>query len=300
MQLKPHLEKLKAAMSNPKCSQEDISLLREAMELYSEWDRKLNLLTSKGKDRVKEMVDLLNWYKDELEVGMIMKRKSRFLRRQRGQLKLESSITEEFFVKLIHPYIIQGLGDVTQVVIGPAKTYMSISFFPSGVGELSEKGIHPVLKQKDMDFMIGKKVFYQFSTGQGLFRKQASSEGTFTVSLVAAECKTNLDKTMFQEAAGTAARLKQGCPMAKYFLLVEYLDMLPEDPRSTEIDNVFLLRHARRLSVDKRDVLEEVENQRKGFPIDYEVIWRFVGEIQAAVNATWLDQSEVLRRGSFI
>jgi len=246
------------------------------------------------------MVDLLNQYKDGLEVEMIMKRQSRFLWRQRGQLKLESSIIEEFLIKLMHPDIIQGLGDVTQVVIGPAKTYMSMSFFPAGAGELSEKGIEPVLKEKDMDFMIGKKVFYRFSTSPEPVRKKAFSEGTFTVSLVAAECKTNLDKTMFQEAAGTAARLKQGSPSAKYFLLVEYLDMVPEDPRSTEIDNVFLLRHARRLNVDKRDVVEEVENQRRGFPIDHEVIWKFIQEIQAAVNATWLDQSEVLRRGSFI
>ena len=46
MQLKPHLEKLKAAISNPKCSQQDISLLEEAMELYNEWDRKLSTLWS--------------------------------------------------------------------------------------------------------------------------------------------------------------------------------------------------------------------------------------------------------------
>jgi len=105
---------------------------------------------------------------------------------------------------------------------------------------------------------------------------------------------------MFQEAAGTAARLKQGVPTAKYFLLVEYLDMIPEDPRTTEIDNVFLLRHARRLPVGKRDLLEFVEAQRREFPIDHEVIWRLVLEILASLNAAWLDTNEVLRRGSFI
>ena len=51
---------------------------------------------------------------------------------------------------------------------------------------------------------------------------------------------------MFQECAGTAARLKQGCPVSKYYALVEYLDMQAEDTRLTEIDNVFLLRRAKR------------------------------------------------------
>lgn len=300
IELRPHLEKLKAAISNPKCSDTDVRLLKEALELYKEWDNKLTSLTSKGKERVKQMVDLLNWYKNKLEVEMIVGRKAEFLRRQRGQLKLESSVLEEFLIRIIHPDIIRGLGDVTQVIIGPAKTYMSMSFFPSGSGELSTKRIQPVLKEKDMDFLVGRRVFYKFAEEPTFFGQEVSVGGSFAVSLVAAECKTNLDKTMFQEAAGTATRLKQGTPMAKYFLLVEYLDMTPEDPRSTDIDNVFLLRHARRLSVEKRDVLEEVKRQREEFPIDYQVIWKFIEEIQAAVYATWLDEKEVLQRGSFI
>jgi len=34
--------------------------------------------------------------------------------------------------------------------------------------------------------------------------------------VLAAECKANLDKTMFQEARATASALKQGCPIARY------------------------------------------------------------------------------------
>jgi hypothetical protein len=118
--------------------------------------------------------------------------------------------------------------------------------------------------------------------------------------VLATECKVNLDKTMFQEAAGTAARLKQGCPTSRYYLMVEYLDMEPEDCRLTAIDNVFLLRHAKRLPFEKRNIYEEVRQQHALFPIDAEVIWRFCQSIQDFVKAVWYDPAGVLERGSFI
>ncbi|MBM3212510.1 Bpu10I family restriction endonuclease [Candidatus Poribacteria bacterium] len=52
----------------------------------------------------------------------------------------------------------------------------------------------------------------------------------------------NIDKTMFQEAAGTATLLKQGCPSSKYYVLAEYLDMEPENPRLTDIDKCFFVK----------------------------------------------------------
>jgi hypothetical protein len=124
----PHLDKLNAAISNPKCT-EDIHLLNEAKALYSDWITGLDALTSHGKPRVVEMVKLLNEYKDTFEIELVMRRGSDFLRRQKGQLKLDNSILEEFLIRLIHPYIIQGLGD-TRFVTGPQNTFMSLSFRP--------------------------------------------------------------------------------------------------------------------------------------------------------------------------
>lgn len=104
---------------------------------------------------------------------------------------------------------------------------------------------------------------------------------------------------MFQECSGTASRLKQGCPLAKYYALVEYLDMQPEDVRLTDIDNVFLLRKAKRLSYEKRSVLAEIRAQHKNFPIADDVILKFVKEMQDFVDSTWYDPEEALKRGSF-
>jgi hypothetical protein len=44
---------------------------------------------------------------------------------------------------------------------------------------------------------------------------------------VCAECKTNLDKTMFQEAVATSRDLKIAVPNSLYFLICEFLDMTP-------------------------------------------------------------------------
>lgn len=125
-------------------------------------------------------------------------------------------------------------------------------------------------------------------------------QGKLVLAVLAAECKVNLDKTMFQEAAGTAARFKQGCPTSRYYLLVEYLDMEPEDCRLTALDNVFLLRHTKRLPFEKRSIYAEVKQQHEQAPIDPDVIWRFVGELQSFIDAVWYDPGKALQRGSFV
>ena len=297
MSLTPHKDKVIAAISNPKCSS-DKSLLKEVLARYVDWVKSMEALTSSKKERVDEMVKLLNDYKDFLEVEIIAKRGTAFLKRQKGQLKLDNSVLEEFLIYLVNPKIIDGLPNNFKIDRGPHTAFMSLSFRPEGVESLNKKP-SIVLKQKDQDFTLGKKIHYKFSSSS-TFDKTKTTTGELYLSVFAAEIKVNYDKTMFQECAGTAGRLKQGCPIAKYYALVEYLDMLPEDCRLTEIDNVFLLRKTKRLAVNKRSILAEVEKQHKDFPIDKDVIWNFVQEIQHFVNAVWYDPKEALKRGSFV
>jgi hypothetical protein len=291
----PHKEKLLAAIENPKCRQ-DAAVLKAALDAYTDWIRKLDALSSTGTRKVAEMTKLLNEYKDLLEVELIAQRGSAFLKRQKGQLKLDNSVLEEFLVRLVDPSVLQGLPGF-ELEVGPQTAFMSLSFRPVGISSLDRKP-ELVLKVKDQDFAIGRTLHYKFSSNPA-FEPERTSCGKLFLAVLAAECKVNLDKTMFQECAGTAARLKQGCPVSKYFALVEYLDMEPEDPRLTDINNVFLLRHARRLPFEKRDVLNEVRNLHQAFPIDPAIIARFVAEIQAFINAVWYNPNEVLKRGSF-
>jgi len=291
-----HKEKILAAISNPK-AKADIELLKEALKAYEAWIKKLNSLTTKGEERVKEMTALLNEYKDYLEVDLIATKGSDFLKRQKGQLKLDNSVMEEFLIHLVHPSILDGLPNF-DLETGPQTAFMSLAFRPSNINTLNEKP-EVIFKVKDQDFTIGKSIHYKFSSDSS-FNKAKTVSGKFNLAVLAAECKVNYDKTMFQECAGTATRLKHGCPVAKYFALVEYLDMQPEDVRLTDIDNVFLLRKAKRLPFDKRSSLEEVKKQHKDFPIQADVIWMFVKEIQNFVTAAWYDPNEAIKRGSFI
>ncbi len=293
----PHRDKLLAAMRNPKCTPADKDLLTEGLKAYDEWTTAIGGLESEGDARVRDLTSLLNRYKDYLEVDLIARKGSAFVRRQKGQLKLDNSIIEEFLVHLINPNVIEGLPDL-RLGIGPCTAFMSLAFMPTSLSALGQKP-SVVMKEKDQDFVIGKTIHYKFCPDRE-FDRTITAEGKLVLAVLAAECKINLDKTMFQEAAGTAARLKQGCPLSRYYVLVEYLDMQPEDSRLTAIDNVFLLRHAKRLPFEKRDVFEEVKAQHHTCPIDPEIILRFVNEIRFFVGAAWYDPNSALVRGSFV
>jgi hypothetical protein len=254
-------------------------------------------LRSTGRDRVNELVRLLNTYKDFLEVNLIAKRGSDFIKRQKGQLKLDNSVIEEFLPYLACPEIVPGITH-DRFLTGPQQAFMSLSFMPRSFESLGTKP-EVVVKVKDQDFIIGSAIHFKFAP-DAAFAPGHTASGNFALAVLSAECKINLDKTMFQEASGTASRLKQGCPVAKYFLLVEYLDMAPEDPRLAQIDNVFLLRKAKRLPFEKRSVLAEVEKQHREYPISQDVMWAFVSELEMFVGAILYDPERALRTGAFV
>ena len=94
----PHKDKLTAALGNPKCKASDIDILNQCLIQYDKWIAAVSKVTSTGKARVIELTRLFNAYKDEIEVDLISKSQSPFLIRQKGQLKLDNSIIEEFLI----------------------------------------------------------------------------------------------------------------------------------------------------------------------------------------------------------
>lgn len=196
MSLTPHHDKIVAAISNPKCKDDKI-LLEEVLERYKDWIGLTHSLKSKGKARVGQMVDFLNEYKDFLEVDIIAKQGSSFIKRQKGQLKLDNSVLEEFLIHLVDKRILNGLPNDSNIECGPHTSFMSLSFRPTGIESLSRKP-SIILKQKDQDFTIGKKIHYKFSSSSD-FEKDITECGELYLSVFAAEIKINYDKTMFQE-----------------------------------------------------------------------------------------------------
>lgn len=292
----PHKEKLLAAIQNNKAIS-DRPLLEEALCAYDSWIDMMRKATGTGKVLVENLVDALNQYKDHIEVELIARRGSDFLKRQKGQLKIDNSIIEEFLPHLIDNRILDNLPTSFALETGSQTSFMSLSFSPTSINELYKPTI--IVKEKDQDFTIGKSIFYKFSSDEN-FSSESTIVGKLFLAVLAVECKVNYDKTMFQECAGTASRLKQGCPVSKYYTFVEYLDMQPEDTRLTSIDNVFLLRKAKRLPFEKRNVYEEIRAQHRDNPIAKDVVWNFIQEVQSFVNSTWYDPEQALERGSFV
>ncbi len=121
----------------------------------------LGKLRSKGEQRVMDATKLLNEYKDHLEVELIAARGSAFLKRQKGQLKLDNSVMEEFLIHMVDPDIMSGLPSF-DLEIGPHNAFMTFSFRPASVSSLNGKPT-TVIKSKDQDFTIGRTLHFKFS-----------------------------------------------------------------------------------------------------------------------------------------
>lgn len=126
---------------------------------------------------------------------------------------------------------------------------------------------------------------------------------------VCAECKTNLDKTMFQEAVATSRDLKIAVPSSLYFLVCEFLDMTPVSINSTHIDDVLIVRKAKRMSSNVR---QEYKNagERRRHRDDYvkfvesakyyaDVFQRMIDKVQYLIDDTHPELDTVLKTRHF-
>jgi hypothetical protein len=153
----PHKDKLIAAINNPKCSEKDKDILVEALRAYESWIDQMNNVESRGRHRVVDLTQLLNEYKNMLEVELIIRSGSHFLIRQKGQLKLDNSVIEEFLIHLVDPQVLDGLPDF-ELCVGPQRAFMSLAFTPASVQELCGRP-RVEIKEKDTDFILGNQTF---------------------------------------------------------------------------------------------------------------------------------------------
>ena len=135
-------------------------------------------------------------------------------------------------------------------------------------------------------------------------------EASFVVSHFATEIKTNLDKTMFQEASQTAAELKRAVPGSRYILLCEFLDMTPITTKLTSIDEVIVLRKAKRLASNVRAEFATAAGRKRARdtyvaflnknPLREACFQRFVGHLNDCFPEKEEDAEDVvLGRGYF-
>jgi hypothetical protein len=130
------------------------------------------------------------------------------------------------------------------------------------------------------------------------------------VAYLAAECKTNLDKTMFNEGLETARALKQAVAGSRYLLLCEWLDMDPISTACTDIEEAIILRKAKRLGPNFREGLATAAGRaaaRTAFityyeanPLRIECFQRILHHMSTIFpEVIELDQQTILNRGYF-
>lgn len=241
-----HGSKLKALAQNPSLPVSDQQRVADAIEKYEEWRHALSSVSSEGEPLLRELVTLLNDYKNSIDLDLIFNSHGDFLYRQNGQLKLSNSILEEFLPYVFDERLVPGFKRLSNVVCGPQSSFAGLSFGSPFLG-LDTGGVF--LKNKDQDFSVAKMHRITISDSP---ETERSFTAKFSVSHFATEIKTNLDKTMFQEASQTANELKRAVPGSKYILLCEYLDMTPITTKLTSIDEVVVLRKAKRLASNVR------------------------------------------------
>lgn len=298
---RPDYGKLIACLENPRLPNADKERLEEAIIKYHEWIDELESVERGRVDTVEKLVEITNKYKRFIELDLIFDSTENFLYRQKGQLKLDNTILEEFLPQLVFRSL-RGIDESFE--LGPRNTFAGLSFL-SSVGNPG-KGGEPNIRTKNQDFILGKKLYLKTSFDSD-FQNYKLIESH--LGYVCAECKTNLDKTMFQEAVATSRDLKIAVPGSLYFLICEFLDMTPVSIISTQIDDVLIVRKMKRMSSNIRQEYRTPEARRihrqqyvefldasKYYP---DVFQRMINKIQTLIDDTSPSVDKVLNQGHF-
>jgi hypothetical protein len=300
----PHYDKLVATLQNEKLPSEDKSVLQQAVVRYGEWVSNLRAVQgSSVEEVVNKMVALLNDYRLFLDVEVIFDRQADFLYRQKGQTKLDNSVIEEFLPHLVCKCMSQ-VTETSGLAVGPNTTF-SATYFASSLNAMTPGGGLTV-RAKDQDFAIARTLYLRASHNPDF---KESVERSVFLGYVVAECKTNLDKTMFQEACATAHDAKSAVTGAKYYLLCEFLDMTPQSTAATDIDEVLILRKAKRISSNVRSAFGTAAGRSgsrdmlvsflKANPFRPEMFLRFIKHIAGILTPDPPKEKHVLDQGYF-
>jgi hypothetical protein len=95
----PHLDKLTALLKNDKLPPNDRPIVQQAIQVYQKWINNMDKAIAAhnpANQTLKQLVKLFNGYKFYIDVFLIFDSQDDFLYRQKGQLKLDNSIIEEF------------------------------------------------------------------------------------------------------------------------------------------------------------------------------------------------------------
>jgi len=247
-------------------------ILDEIEKEYNKWKEEVEKLNSEKEEELERKVFLLNNYKNYIDTL------SEYFK---PQDQLSSSIIEEFLYLLF-----KDIPDLTEdlnnglLFMGQANAYLDLSFAPKNLAHfVTNPGVY--INQKNQDFIIYKKVSCVFKTGQN------EEKVELIVPAVAIECKAYIPKTMFDQAAYEAQRLKEGNPFALSIIVAEQ-NALSNDVnlKNTKVDEVFILRKQKRIKKKK--------------PIDFGVVSDLYDFVKDYLKKDWFDTKKATELGRLI
>lgn len=247
-------------------------ILDEIDKKYTDWVSATERLSSENAKELHAKVALLNNYSD-----YITSTSEHF----KFQDKLGSSVIEEFLFLLFKdiPGLKEDLGNGL-LFMGQADAYLNLSFAPRNLKDfINNPGVY--INRKNQDFTISKKVNCVFKTNEN------EEKLDLIVPAVAIESKAYIPKTMFDQAAYEAQRLKEGNPFALYVIVAEQ-NALSNDVnlKNTKVDEVFILRKQKRNKIKK--------------PIDSAVVSELYKFVKNYLNTDWFDNRKATERGKLI
>jgi len=196
-----------------------------------------------------------------------------------AQSKFRSTVLEEFLAILLHDAVAECLTDVphASIEVGSVKAYANLYFYGKN---FSSFAVEPSIgiNVKDQDFAIYRNVQLRMDDGDPIIT---------SVPVVAIECKTYVDKTMFEGAAATAEKLKAGNPYTMFGIVAE----------TYEIDRSFIPAYSR---IDQVYILRKGSRKGQIKPIDSGVVSKLVDDIKMHLKRPWVDVESKLSQDGLL
>lgn len=259
----------------------NLELLKEIYERYKAWHENNMSITGTNEDNIFRKVVELNKYRNFVGQEKFSKAKGR----KHGfssQSQLVPSVIEEFLYYLFKD--INVLRD-NRLCWGRIDAYTNFYFQPRSLaGFIEDPNI--VVSRKQQDFAISVPVDLAAKVSSG----DVWQSNTIYIPIVSIECKTYLDKTMYEGSFSTAKRIKTGNPYALFIIVAETYSIASDvDPKYSAIDQIYVLRREKH----KRD-------NYLASPISKSVVLDLFKLVKEHVESNWYMTEEKLKAGKLI
>lgn len=232
-------------------------------------------ITGTSEADIKTKVKLLNDYKSFIEQPKFKKEKGNKFGFT-SQSQLHSSVLEEFMY-----YLFKDIRKLTNKKLhwGRTEAYTNLYFAPPNI-EAFEENSSIVINVKNQDFAISKEVMLKSKVST----KKTWQQNIIYVPVVSIECKTYLDKTMYEGSASTAEKIKKGNPYCLFLIVTETYELtLDVDPKYSSIDQIYVLRRESRTN-----------------PIYDDIVYDLFKFVELHINSDWYNIKERIKKGKMI